>query len=206
MGKFSSPLGLIILCAIVSLLISEHRVSGQCCRSSIRFQLRGTGVQVGKGLCGDNTSPTPCCGYRPCNIFCCNCSDGGCRRSGRRRGRDVNAVQQGEHEHDKNKDGFYEKHEVHNLLLSGSCGNYSEKVGKWETEFQRMDKDKDGKLSYEEINENVVPVNTGASAGFLLDLVRTGRMEHLAVELGHATYFVAIAATVVAEEGGGPVI
>ncbi|CAL8132632.1 unnamed protein product [Orchesella dallaii] len=146
MGKFSSPLGLIILCALVSLFVSENRVSGQCCRS--------TGVKWGRGVCGDDTRPSPCCGRRACNFFCCNCSDGGCR--GRRWARDVNAVQQGEHEHDKNKDGFYEKHEVHNLLLSGSCGNYSEKVGKWETEFQRMDKDKDGKLSYEEINAGAV--------------------------------------------------
>ncbi|CAL8128821.1 unnamed protein product [Orchesella dallaii] len=149
MGKFSSPLGLIILCTIVSLFISENRVCGQCCG--------GTGASYSnyyyssRKVCGDGTDPTPCCGYKSCNIFCCNCSDGGCRR-GRRSARDVNAVQQGEHVHDKNKDGFYEKHEVHNRLLSGACGNYSEKVGKWETEFERMDKDKDGKLSYEEIN------------------------------------------------------
>ncbi|CAL8132602.1 unnamed protein product [Orchesella dallaii] len=143
MGRFSSPLGLIILCAVVSLFISENEVAGQCCNSVYHIWSR-------RHLCGDNTRPTPCCGYRSCNIFCCNCSDGGCR--GRRWVRDVNTVQQEEHEHDKNKDGFYEKHEIHNLLLSGTCGNYSEKVGKWETEFQRMDKDKDGKLSYEEIN------------------------------------------------------
>uniref|UniRef100_A0A915KZU5 Uncharacterized protein n=1 Tax=Romanomermis culicivorax TaxID=13658 RepID=A0A915KZU5_ROMCU len=31
-------------------------------------------------LCGDCTSPTPiCCGYGPCNMFCCNC-DKGCRK------------------------------------------------------------------------------------------------------------------------------
>ncbi|CAL8143437.1 unnamed protein product [Orchesella dallaii] len=102
-------------------------------------------------MCHDNTWPTPCCAYKACNFFCCNCSDGGCRR-GKRSIRDVNDVQQEEHAHDKNKDGFYEKYEVHNLVLSGSCGNYSEKVGEWETEFHRMDKDKDGKLSYEEIN------------------------------------------------------
>lgn len=28
--------------------------------------------------CCDGTAGTPCCGYGPCNIFCCNC-DGGCR-------------------------------------------------------------------------------------------------------------------------------
>ena len=26
--------------------------------------------------CDDGTLGTPCCGYGPCNIFCCNC-DGG---------------------------------------------------------------------------------------------------------------------------------
>ncbi|CAL8132636.1 unnamed protein product [Orchesella dallaii] len=143
MSKFSSPAGLIILCVIVSVFVSENRVSSQCCHSQ-------HSRAHGRRICPDSTVPTPCCGYRSCNIFCCNCSDGGCR--GRRWIRDVNTVQQGEHEHDKNKDGFYEKHEIHNLLLSGTCGNYSENVGKWETEFQRMDKDKDGKLSYEEIN------------------------------------------------------
>ncbi|CAL8128824.1 unnamed protein product [Orchesella dallaii] len=157
MGKFSSSLVLIILCTIVSLFISENRVSGQCCGSTTigggkppasysNYYHSSSSRQV----CGDGTDPSPCCGYHACNIFCCNCSDGGCR--GRRSARDVNAVQHVEHEHDKNKDGFYEKHEVHNRLLSGACGNYSEKVGKWETEFERMDKDKDGKLSYEEIN------------------------------------------------------
>jgi hypothetical protein len=30
------------------------------------------------GVCGDGTSPTPCCAHGKCNIFCCNC-DGGCR-------------------------------------------------------------------------------------------------------------------------------
>lgn len=32
------------------------------------------------GYCEDCTSPTPCCGYGPCNVFCGNC-DGGCRRA-----------------------------------------------------------------------------------------------------------------------------
>ncbi|HVJ62493.1 MAG TPA: EF-hand domain-containing protein [Tahibacter sp.] len=32
------------------------------------------------GWCEDCTSPTPCCGYGPCNVFCGNC-DGGCRRA-----------------------------------------------------------------------------------------------------------------------------
>ncbi|CAL8132644.1 unnamed protein product [Orchesella dallaii] len=91
------------------------------------------------------------CGYNPCNFFCCNCSDGGCR--GKRWIRDVGGPQHSEeHEHDVNQDGFYDMEEVHNRILSGGCGNYSEKAGTWKAEFQRMDKDKDGKLSYEEIN------------------------------------------------------
>ncbi|HSX62095.1 MAG TPA: EF-hand domain-containing protein [Tahibacter sp.] len=32
------------------------------------------------GYCADCTTPTPCCGYGPCNIFCFNC-DGGCRQA-----------------------------------------------------------------------------------------------------------------------------
>ncbi|CAL8132628.1 unnamed protein product [Orchesella dallaii] len=107
--------------------------------------------KFGGGRCGDGTEPTPCCGLRACNFFCCNCSDGGCR--GKRWIRDVRGAQDTrEHEHDVNKDGFYDKKEIHILLLSGGCGNYTEKKGKWEIEFHRLDENKDGKLSYEEIN------------------------------------------------------
>ncbi|KAF2142729.1 uncharacterized protein K452DRAFT_297275 [Aplosporella prunicola CBS 121167] len=41
--------------------------AGPCCNSK-------------NGNCGDGTRGTPCCGYRTCNIFCCDCG-GGCRHS-----------------------------------------------------------------------------------------------------------------------------
>ncbi|CAL8132646.1 unnamed protein product [Orchesella dallaii] len=143
MGVFSNSIRLVLFGIVLTAIVSDNQVAGQCCRST-RVN------RFGGGICADGTRSTPCCGHRSCNIFCCNCSDGGCR--GRRWARDVAGGHVEEHEHDKNKDGFYDKHEVHNLILSGTCGNYTEKVGKWEIEFRRMDKDKDGKLSYEEIN------------------------------------------------------
>ncbi|CAL8132638.1 unnamed protein product [Orchesella dallaii] len=143
MGKLSSPFGLIILCGIVSLFISENMVSGRCCRRTLQRHGRPS-------LCHDQSWPTPCCGVNTCNIFCCNCGDSGCR--GKRWARDLNTQDLEEHEHDENKDGFYDKKEIQSLILSGPCGNSTENSGKWESEFHRMDKDKDGKLSYEEIN------------------------------------------------------
>jgi len=57
-----------------------------------------------------------------------------------------------EHFHDENQDGFYNIEEAHELIRSGDCGNYEDKTGKFAAEFDRMDKNKDRKLSYEEIN------------------------------------------------------
>jgi len=149
MVKHSHPVALIFMGILASFIHSENQVSGQCCKATICDGCTW-------GFCGDGTNPTPCCGYNGCNIFCCNCSDGGCR--GKRSGgperwiREVGTEHPDEHAHDTNKDGFYDMEEVHNRLLSGSCGNYTEKMDKWKSEFERMDKDQDGKLSYEEIN------------------------------------------------------
>ena len=51
------------------LLIYVHSSNGVCCKAH---------RPVTTAFCFDYTFPTPCCGYGPCNIFCCNC-DGGCR-------------------------------------------------------------------------------------------------------------------------------
>ncbi|CAL8132626.1 unnamed protein product [Orchesella dallaii] len=123
---------------LLSIILSKHQASAQCC-SGVFFRFGLTHTRP------DNTSPTPCCGHGRCNFFCCSC-DGGCR--GKRWIRDVSQ----EHLHDTNQDGFYDIVEAHNRLLSGACGNYTEKVGQLAAEFDKMDKDKDGKLSYEEIN------------------------------------------------------
>ncbi|CAL8132630.1 unnamed protein product [Orchesella dallaii] len=149
MGVFSNSLGVLLIGITFTVILTENQVVGQCCRTSPRVDFV-SGSRWRTGGCADGTDGTPCCGHRSCNIFCCNCSDGGCR--GRRWARDLNARHLEEHEHDKNKDGFYDKKEVHSLILSGTCGNSTEKAGIWEAEFHRMDKDKDGKLSYEEIN------------------------------------------------------
>ncbi|CAG7721852.1 unnamed protein product, partial [Allacma fusca] len=61
-----------VLCVLMLVSFHMSYVSGICCPSY-------------RGLCQDATEGTSCCGYGPCNIFCCNC-DGGCRRgSGRGR-------------------------------------------------------------------------------------------------------------------------
>ncbi|ODM91030.1 Calcium-dependent protein kinase 2 [Orchesella cincta] len=138
------------------------KVASQCCR-----------INLFTNFCRDGAKGTPCCGVRDCNIFCCNCSEGGCRDGdhtvfkhywnklvshvrGSRYARNIHdnslSREQDEHEHDKNKDGFYDINEAHNILLSGSCGNYTEKVSHFAEKFNQMDKDNDGKLSYEEIN------------------------------------------------------
>lgn len=37
----------------------------------------------GSGICGDGTTQgAGCCGYGPCNIFCCNCDPSGGSKSG----------------------------------------------------------------------------------------------------------------------------
>jgi hypothetical protein len=56
----------ILLVAILCLALS-YNVQAICCFTSTQ------------GYCADGTIGTPCCGYGPCNIFCCNC-DGGCRQ------------------------------------------------------------------------------------------------------------------------------
>lgn len=55
-----------VLWTIFLLLFTPGMASAQCSGNAF-------------GYCADCTSPTPCCGYGPCNIFCFNC-DGGCRQ------------------------------------------------------------------------------------------------------------------------------
>lgn len=55
----------ILLWLAIVLLFAPALASAQCSGNAY-------------GWCADCTSPTPCCGYGPCNIFCFNC-DGGCR-------------------------------------------------------------------------------------------------------------------------------
>ncbi|CAL8141059.1 unnamed protein product [Orchesella dallaii] len=146
----------VVLLVLSILLTISPRASAQCCRGS-PFSSR----------CRDGSLSTPCCGIKSCNFFCCNCSDGGCREGDfwdlekeYRRfvngnpfgGRRKRAIQIEGHYHDSNSDGFYDVKEAHQLLLSGACGNYTEKVGELAGEFARLDKNKDGKLSYDEIN------------------------------------------------------
>ncbi|CAL8123075.1 unnamed protein product [Orchesella dallaii] len=101
------------------------------------------------GFCGDGSGGTPCCGRSPCNFWCCNCG----RCHGRRK-RDVSGVLEptGFQRMDKDGNGHVDKEEAHLHLLSGGCGNYTEKVVDFEHNFKKYDKDGDGKLSYAEIN------------------------------------------------------
>ena len=60
--KVSKVLLVVILCLALS-----YSVQAICCFTDTQ------------NYCADGTIGTPCCGYGPCNIFCCNC-DGGCRQ------------------------------------------------------------------------------------------------------------------------------
>ncbi|CAL8141063.1 unnamed protein product [Orchesella dallaii] len=139
---------------VLFLFVAISKISSQCCR-----------INLLTNLCQDGVKGTPCCGVKSCNIFCCNCSDEGCRVGDHsvwrhywnkavsyvRGNRSLRSIQ-GDDEHDKNKDGFYDFTEAYNLLLSGTCGNYTDNVARFPKEFKRMDKNHDGKLSYDEIN------------------------------------------------------
>jgi len=84
-------------------------------------------------------------------MFCCNCA-GGCRKAPDFSKKHKRWEPEEEHSFDKNNDGFYDIEEAHERLRSGSCGNYTEKIARFAGEFDRMDKNKDGMLSYEEID------------------------------------------------------
>lgn len=54
-------LNLTIVSSILIITMINDFVSTECCDSNDR------------SICGDGTKGTPCCGYRRCNLFCCNC-------------------------------------------------------------------------------------------------------------------------------------
>lgn len=71
--KMHSPF---VLLSIVSL--AALGVYG-CCPAVVCAEIcGGSSPSCCKRLCADGTIATPCCGYGPCNIFCCNCDDGTC--------------------------------------------------------------------------------------------------------------------------------
>jgi hypothetical protein len=119
------------------------KVDAECCSPTNDVQSGPFGGRPTK--CGDNTEPTPCCGYGGCNIFCCNCG-GGCRHSRRRSNPDEIAANDlatfGEI--DLNKDGKVDVEEARKFVAPKNLTQAFE--------FARYDLNGDGYLSLYEVS------------------------------------------------------
>jgi hypothetical protein len=130
---------ILALAIVVVTLQLATKVDAECCSASKDYY----GNMPTK--CGDDTKPTPCCGYGGCNIFCCNC-DGGCRHSRRRSNPDEIAANDlatfGEI--DLNKDGKVDADEAHKFVAPKNLTQAFE--------FARYDLNGDGYLSLYEVS------------------------------------------------------
>lgn len=143
----------ILLCATLAMLVlfvlEFQQVSSACCHNTKE-------TSTGR-FCADGTSATPCCGHGGCNLFCCAC-DQGCRTgsfSRVKRSVEVAVKDTGHFERfDGNGDGHHDIHESFHMFISGGCGeNSTETVLDFKPIFFKYDKDGNGKLSWDEINE-----------------------------------------------------
>jgi hypothetical protein len=135
---------IILAVTIVVALQLATKVDAECCNPNKDYQYMGMmGTLATK--CGDDTKPTPCCGYGKCNVFCCNC-DGGCRSSRRRSNPDEIAANDlatfGEI--DLNKDGKVDADEAHKFVAPKNLTQAFE--------FARYDLNGDGFLSLYEVS------------------------------------------------------
>jgi hypothetical protein len=142
----SNMMGFRIILALAIVVVALQlatTVDAECCSATMDVEYIGFGQMPSK--CGDNTEPTPCCGYGPCNIFCCNC-DGGCRSSRRRSNPDEIAANDlatfGEI--DLNKDGKVDADEAHKFVAPKNLTQAFE--------FARYDLNGDGFLSLYEVS------------------------------------------------------
>ena len=94
------------------------------------------------GWCQDCTSPTPCCGYGPCNIFCGNC-DGGCRRADTPSGVSGNpmCIKEG-------SDTVAKAIRATHPIFPGSSAPQA-----WRAKFDAIDRNHDGTISFAETRQ-----------------------------------------------------
>ncbi|OAG05137.1 uncharacterized protein CC84DRAFT_1206622 [Paraphaeosphaeria sporulosa] len=115
----------------------------------------------GSGICGDGTTQgAGCCGYGPCNIFCCNCdpSGGTCRggRGNKRMSelpaafkRDVDAGTEATfNEIDKSGSGSFSLQEY--LEWMNVSADNSQVHEHWVSWFKQHDTNDDGVITLEE--------------------------------------------------------
>lgn len=129
-----APIALLLL-----FILEENQVNAECCPNLDPTSTCADGVQV---------LTFQCCAYGACNFFCCNC-DGGCRRAdGQTKSFESTLLK----EYDVDGNEHFDLHELRRYVLSGACGHKS-KVVDIEAQFAAFDKNTDGRLSFDEINE-----------------------------------------------------
>lgn len=134
-------------------VIRENGVLSECCVIEHDCVLIRSNLRCSR--CADKTLGTPCCGYLGCNIFCCNCG-GGCRKA-----EGIESILSSSSDstkpleiHDKDGDGFLNVQEINQMLSNRSCGNFTGNLEDAKMLLVRFDRNGDGKLSYEEIDEH----------------------------------------------------
>lgn len=137
------------LATLVVFVLESQQVSSACCHN--------TKETPTDRLCADGTSATPCCGVGACNLFCCACARG-CRKESSsrvKRSVDVAVKETGHFERfDGNSDGHLDLHESFHMFITGGCdGNITGDAYDFKPIFFKFDKDNNGKLSWDEINE-----------------------------------------------------
>ena len=105
-------------------------------------------------LDGTHCSILNCCATGPCNIFCCNC-DGMCRFSflqsvgpwAKTAADNLNVAIERFGQFDTDQNGAIDIHEL-------KQADFSMPAYIWESEFGRIDRNRDGKITIEEFDED----------------------------------------------------
>lgn len=139
MGKFTY---VVILASFALLcILKDNQANAECC------------PRRGGGYCDDGTivGPIQCCAHGPCNFWCCNC-DNGCRTrddmASVLTGRSTSMLETLDLDHD----GHFDRDEARMYVLSINGGDET-KLADLEKHFVHFDKNGDGKLSFDEIEE-----------------------------------------------------
>lgn len=160
--------------SVVSLLvftISDNLASAECC-APVRCSGNTGFLWRNTCYCADKTVSTPFCAYGSCNIFGCNCG-GGCRKavaqqavfkSANKTGEDLEmdvAVNTNKKQqtaiiaHSKGQMDEVNVDEAFAMVME-SEGNYNGSFANFTAIFKKADKDSNGRLNFNEINELAV--------------------------------------------------